>query len=339
MSDPSSIRQKGSPTGHCSEPGLRCPVCCGEMEELNATVGPAQTKADCAVCNSSMLRIDGIWRAILPDRSKLLAGPLSTYEAVRKAEGRWSDNPDFYLSLPWKDTTGKFVEQWRIRAHSFRFMTRVILPICVKTLGKRCLRILDIGSGNCWMSYRLSLLGHRPVAVDLSVSPLDGLGAARHYWTDPELSFPRFQAEMDRLPFAAGQFDMVIFNASFHYAQNYEVTLRETLRVLNPGGIVLIVDSPTYRSEADGEAMKREKSNEFLLRYGSDGGNMGGQEYLTSERLARLAKLGIRWRRYTPWRGWKWALRPFLARIAGRRTPSQFYIYLGTVTPEKKEVQ
>jgi SAM-dependent methyltransferase len=189
------------------------------------------------------------------------------------------------------------------------------------------------------MSYRLSLLGHLPVAVDLSVSPLDGLGAAGHYWTVPGLSFPRFQAEMDMLPFTAGQFDMAIFNASFHYSQDYEVTLRETLRVLRPGGVILIVDSPTYGHEIDGEAMKREKSNEFLRRYGSDVGNMGGQEYLTPERLARLEKLGIRWRRYTPWHGWQWALRPFLACIAGRRTPSQFYIYLGTVTPERKEAQ
>jgi SAM-dependent methyltransferase len=189
------------------------------------------------------------------------------------------------------------------------------------------------------MSYRLSLLGHLPVAVDLSVSTLDGLGAAKHYWTVPGLSFLRFRAEMDMLPFTSGQFDMAIFNASFHYAQDYEATLRETLRVLRPGGAILVVDSPTYRNEADGEAMKREKSNEYLRRYGSDRGNMGGQEYLTLERLSRLVKLGIQWRRYTPWHGWRWAMRPFLARIAGRRTPSQFYIYLGAVTPERKEAQ
>jgi SAM-dependent methyltransferase len=309
------------------------------MEELNATAELALIKADCAICNSSMRRIDGIWHAIRPDRAILLAGPLSTYQAVRKAEGRWSDNADFYLSLPWKDTTGKFVNQWRIRARSFRFMTRVILPNCVKRLGKRHLRILDIGSGNCWMSYRLSLLGHLPVAVDLSVDPLDGLGAARHYWNVPGLSFPRFQAEMDRLPFAPSQFDMVVFNASFHYAQDYEVTLRESLRVINSGGEILIVDSPTYRSEEDGEAMKREKSNEFLSRYGSDGGNMGGQEYLTPNRLERLAQLGIHWRRYTPWRGWQWVLRPFFARISGRRRPSQFHIYLGTLTHERLDAQ
>jgi ubiquinone/menaquinone biosynthesis C-methylase UbiE len=204
---------------------------------------------------------------------------------------------------------------------------------------KKHLRILDIGSGNCWMSYRLSLLGHWPVAIDLSVSPLDGLGAARHYWTALDTDFPRFQAEMDSLPFTARQFDMAVFNASFHYAQNYEVTLRETLRVLRPNGAILIADSPTYRRKADGEAMMREKAEEFLRRYGTNGGNMGGQEYLTPGRLTRLERTGIRWRRYSPWRGWRWAARPILARIAGRRRPSQFYIYLGTITPETTETR
>jgi SAM-dependent methyltransferase len=307
------------------------------MEALITTLEPAQDETACAICNSTMLRIDGVWHAMRPGRAGLLAGPLSSYEAVRKAEGRWSDNADFYLSLPFKDTTGRFVEQWRVRARSFQLMTRKLFPICARMLGKQRLRILDIGAGNCWMSYRLSLAGHLPVAVDLSLSPLDGLEAARHYGSAPGPCFPRFQAEMDNLPFTAGQFDMAIFNASFHYAQDYEVTLRETLRVLRPGGTILIADSPTYGNETDGEAMKREKSDEFLRRYGTDGGNMGGQEYLSPRRLAQLQETGIRWRRYSPWRGLRWALRPLLARVAGRRKPSQFYIYLGILAPERTE--
>jgi len=337
MSASAAVCQERSGTVECSELVLRCPVCSGEMEALITTSEREQTEAACTICKATMLPIDGIWRAMRPGRAQVLAGPLSSYEAVRKTEGRWSDHAEFYLSLPFKDTTGRFVEQWRIRARSFHFLTTKLLSICMKTLGKQRLRILDIGSGNCWMSYRLSLAGHLPVAVDLSVSALDGLGAARHYGTVLGSGFPRFQAEMDMLPFTAGQFDVAIFNASFHYAQDYEATLSETLRVVRPGGTILIVDSPTYSKEAHGEAMKREKSDEFLRMHGTAGGNMGSQQYLTPERLARLQKTGIAWRRYSPWRGWRWALRPFLARIAGRRRPSQFYIYLGTVTAERKE--
>jgi SAM-dependent methyltransferase len=337
MSAPVSIRQERSGAGDWCELDLRCAMCSGEMGALMMGADSAQHQAACSICNFVMLRVEGIWRAIRPSRAGLLAGLLSAYEDVRKAEGRWSDSREFYLSLPWKDTTERFATQWMIRAHSFDFLCGTLLPLCAKALGKRRLRVLDIGAGNCWMSYRLAQIGHRPVAVDLSASRLDGLGAAEHYSAVLESGFPCFQAEMDRLPFAAGQFDAAIFNASFHYSPDYETTLRETLRVLRPGGMIMIVDSPTYRSEADGEAMLREKAEEFLRRYGNDGGNMGGREFLTPERLARLEGTGLRWRRFAPWRGWRWALRPFLARIAKRRRPSQFHIYLGSLAPVEME--
>jgi len=144
---------------------------------------------------------------------------------------------------------------------------------------------------------------------------------------------------MDRLPFANGQFDLAIYNASFHYARDYDATVREAVRVLRPDGAILIVDSPTYRREADGEAMKREKAIAFTRSFGTDLGGMGGQEYLTPERLARLEQIGIRWRRYSPWYGWRWALRPMIARLAGRRRPSQFHIYLGTLAESAAEAK
>ncbi len=91
-------------------------------------------------------------------------------------------------------------------------------------------RILDLGAGNCWMSFRLALSGYRPVAVDLLTNDHDGLGAATHYRKHLNILFPRFQAEMEYLPFQGEQFDAIIFNASFHYSEDYEATLREALR-------------------------------------------------------------------------------------------------------------
>ena len=57
----------------------------------------------------------------------------------------------------------------------------------------------------------------KPVAIDL----LTDIGAGR-IGRGTALSsgcrmFPRFQAELDNLPFCGGQFDLVIFNSSFHY--------------------------------------------------------------------------------------------------------------------------
>jgi SAM-dependent methyltransferase len=283
----------------------------------------------CIRCGSTLRTADGIWRALRPGRAEELDGAVSAYEGVRIAEGRWSEEPEFYLALPWRDSTRRFDEQWKIRARSFRLLRDRLLPARAR-IYRRPLRILDIGAGNGWLSYRLAKLGHLPVAVDLSVNRLDGLGAARHFREALGRMFPRFQAEMNWLPFAAGQFDLAIFNASLHYAQDYEGVLIETLRVLNGNGAVLIVDSPTYRNEADGEAMRREKAANYRRAFGTERGNMGGEEYLTPARLASLERIGIRWHRYSAWYGLRWALRPMMARIGSRRPPSQFHIHLGT---------
>src|SRR3546814_11906422 len=82
--------------------------------------------------------------------------------------------------------------------------------------------VLDLGAGNCWMSYRLSLAGYRPCAVDLLTNDSDGMGAARHYRAHLPALFPRFQASFGQLPFADDQFDAAVFNASFPYSERSE---------------------------------------------------------------------------------------------------------------------
>jgi SAM-dependent methyltransferase len=190
------------------------------------------------------------------------------------------------------------------------------------------LRILDLGAGNGWMSYRLALHGHSPVAVDLLINNQDGLGAASHYSKRLPYLFPRFQAELDKLPFAKGQFDLVIFNASFHYSENYERTLAEALRCTHSGGAVLIADTAWYSSHESGQTMLRERKAAFAERYGTASDAIGSLEYLTDDRLQKLeTSFGIRWRIDTPFYGIRWNLRPLLANLRGKREPSRFRIY------------
>ncbi len=113
---------------------------------------------------------------------------LADYEFIRAAEGRGSNDPDYYLALPYKDISGKLSDQWAIRARTFRYLERHILaPLATRQ--NRPLRILDLGAGNGWMSYRLALLGHPPVAVDLLITNRTDL--ARPPTSDMcNLSFP-----------------------------------------------------------------------------------------------------------------------------------------------------
>ena len=190
---------------------------------------------------------------------------LDDYIKIRHAEGRGSQDAAYYLALPFRDLTGRLQDQWTIRAKSYRYLERRVLP-AIEQRHARPLRIADLGAGNCWLSYRLALRGHRPVAIDILNDPLDGLAAGRHY--QEKAAFARVNAEFDDLPFTAGSLDLAIYNASIHYSTDYRRTLGEIRRVLGPGGAFLIVDSPVYQRREHGEMMVRERHRQFEKTYG-----------------------------------------------------------------------
>jgi SAM-dependent methyltransferase len=207
---------------------------------------------------------------------------------------------------------------------------RIVTPLA--RLHNRPLRVLDLGAGNSWMSYRLALRGHLPIAVDLLTNDRDGLGAAIHYNTAIQPLFPRVQAELDSLPFSSSTFDLVIFNASFHYSEDYERTFAEAVRCTRPGGSVVIADTPWYEEDDSGKRMVEEKHRHFMATYGFPSDSISSLEYLTPERLQRLQDaIELKWEIIRPFYGIRWSLRPFLARFEGRRPPSQFRIYAASV--------
>ena len=133
---------------------------------------------------------------------------------------------------------------------------------------------------------------------------------------------------MSRLPFMDEQFDVVIFNASFHYAENYQAVLREALRCVKEGGRVIIADTPWYSTNKSGEQMLAERQAAFKLRYGTASNSIPSLEYLTDQRLDELeTALNIRWEKISPNYGLQWAMRPLLAKLRGKREPSRFRIY------------
>lgn len=292
---------------------LRCPRCGTGIDAL-----------DCHACKFSIVINDGIAQALPPESIVHHARFIEDYERIRESEGRGSKSEDFYLGLPYRDTSRRNRGQWHIRARSYDYLVRHLLDG-----SDRGSRILDLGAGNCWMSFRLALAGHRPCAVDLLTNDRDGLGAARHYQTYLPKLFPRFQAEIRRLPFADEQFDAAVFNASFHYAEDYEASLREAMRCLRTGGMVIISDTPWYAREESGRQMLAERRAAFLRSHGTAADSIATLGYLTGERLRRMEDaLSIHWDVHRPWYGLKWAMRPLVAKFRGRREPSRFRLYV-----------
>jgi SAM-dependent methyltransferase len=293
---------------------LQCPRCAMPLRGTS-----------CNQCGFILRMENGIWKAMTEERLEYYAQFIHDYERIRSAEGRGSSSPDFYLNLPYKDVSGTNDKQWAIRARSFLYLVRHLLN---QHSADSPMRVLDLGAGNGWLSYRLALSGHHPFAVDLLTNAFDGLGAAENYQEQLLKLFPRFQAECAHLPFASNQFDAAIFNASFHYSEDYRGSLSEALRCVKSGGLVVICDTPWYAADESGRRMVAERHRHFLSTYGIASDSIRSMEYLTDERLKALERdFSIRWDIHTPWYGFQWAARPLVARIRRRREPSHFRIY------------
>lgn len=292
---------------------LLCSRCKSEVDELQ-----------CPSCEFRMEICNGIVHTLPPERAVYYERFIAEYEGIRAAEGRGALSEEFYLALPYKDTSGRNGKQWKIRSRSYDFLIKHVLKP-LQNSGS----ILDIGAGNCWMSFRLAVSGYTLAAVDLLTNETDGLGAAHHFHKHLPIPFPRFQAEATSLPFQDDQFDAIIFNASFHYAEDYEATLREALRCLKPGGRVVISDTPWYSSGESGRQMVAERHVAFRQRFGTASDSVKSLEFLTDARLHALEETcSVRWTIHRPWYGWKWAMRPWVAKLRGRREPSRFRMYV-----------
>lgn len=254
------------------------------------------------------------------------------YGAHRAAEGRGYTREALF-SLPYLEF-GPLATQWAVRARTFEaFVKHVLLPASARR--ERPLRIVDLGAGNGWLSYRTALAGHRPVALDLRDDDVDGLGAAGGYLADARGLFERVAGSFSELPFQNESFDIAVFNASLHYALDLEGALTEAARVLRRGGHIAILDSPFYARESDGMAMVEEKHRNGERSFGSRAGallSLPFIEFLTPDRLAEASLPGrLTWQRHRVRYPLRYELRPFAARLRGARPPSRFDLWESTV--------
>ncbi len=296
-----------------------CPRCRGDLKVIS------ETELYCTKDGLTFRLRDGIWCFLLPERESHYARFISDYESVRRFEERGSDDPSYYRALPFQDLKDRHSKDWKIRAKSYTLLDKLMRKN--RPHLEQGGLILDLGAGNSWLSNRLSSHGFDVSAVDLLLNPEDGLGA----WKNYEIVFTPVQAEFMHLPFATCSASMVIYNASFHYSESYDESLLEALRVLKPDGQIVIMDSPVYHHASSGEQMVVERRRAFISEYGFPSDSIKSENYLTYKRMDELADtLKIHWRHIRPYYGIRWALRPALARLRGRREPAEFGLWVGT---------
>lgn len=251
------------------------------------------------------------------------------YAGHRAAEGR-ALTADAARRLPYVDQ-GPLAAEWAVRARTFeRFLSAVLRPSAA-SVAPRPLELLDLGAGNGWLCHRARALGHRATALDIRTDAVDGLGAAALFTEGNGRLFSRVAADFGQLPFAPHSFDLLIFNASLHYALDLAAVLEAAVRALRPGGGVVVLDSPFYRRDRDGRAMVAEKRIRARDTFGERAEALTALpfiEYLTRDRLRRASEgLGLRWRRHRVRYPLWYELRPIRALLRGERRPSRFDLW------------
>lgn len=254
----------------------------------------------------------------------------SEYAEHRAAEGRAALDA---IALPYV-TSGPHARQWSVRARSWEAFERRILGPAQRRADIRAagpLRVLDLGAGNGWLAHRAAVAGAEALALDVRCDRVDGLGAA------PSPSpIERVAASFEALPIRDAAFDVVVFNASLHYAEDLARALREARRVARSGARIVVLDSPFYRNAEQGEQMVREKRRNAERQFGRHAPALlalAFVEYLTPERLAdasREARLGS-WRRHRVLYPLWYELRGVRALLRGERTPSRFDLWESVV--------
>ena len=210
-----------------------------------------------------MVRIDEGVGAALQDPVELERDeptPLFMVCAEKQPEGR-EDSPITQESIN---------EEWTVRSDNYNnyveeeFATdrpeKWLEIIEANAPAARPLRVLDAGCGPGFFSVLLSRAGHDVTGIDGSEGMLaHARENAARFGVDPEL----LQGDFGELPFADSTFDLVISRNVTHIIREHLNVYGEWLRVLKPGGVLLIFDAnwhlPYQPGPVRDEAIRRER--------------------------------------------------------------------------------
>ena len=160
-------------------------------------------------------------------------------------------------------------------------------------------KALDVATGGGHTALAFARAGAEVTATDLTPEMLTAAQAFVHANGGETVQFTAAAAES--LPFAAETFDLVTCRIAAHHFADPEQFVRETARVLRPGGLFLLVDNVSPEDAELAEAMneierRRDPSHKWA--------------YTVRQWVAWLADAGLdvqhlsRWWVYKPY--WEW---------------------------------
>ncbi len=115
---------------------------------------------------------------------------------------------------------------------------------------------LEIGAGTGLFSLNLKLAGIIDAVTVSDISP-GMVGVAQRNAANLGFTIAGETADAEQLPFADNSFDLVVGHAVIHHIPDVERAFTEMLRVLKPGGRVVICGEPTTYGDAIARNLSR----------------------------------------------------------------------------------
>ena len=183
---------------------------------------------------------DGVY--IDPNAVQRFADFEKAYLIVREKEGRVLTSEQI-KKLPQSPNEAD-ASMWALRRKTISRFLKYLQD-------KKKSRILEVGCGNGFFSNLLSEQGHAVSAVDVNLTELKlaaktfNSGTKWYYLDVMESSVP------------GAPFDLVVFNASFHYFGDPEKLIAKCMEMLTEKGEIHILDSPFYTAKQKEPAHQR----------------------------------------------------------------------------------
>jgi ubiquinone/menaquinone biosynthesis C-methylase UbiE len=140
----------------------------------------------------------------------------------------------------WDGRAARYDEDFghSIRTPAERAAWNRILDLILPTAG--ALEALDIGCGTGFLSLELASRGHRATGIDFAPSMIT---QARKKAAERQVTIRFQEADAEQLPFAPASFDIAVSRYLLWKLPNPERAMDEWIRVLRPGGRLIVVDS------------------------------------------------------------------------------------------------
>ncbi|HEV8439207.1 MAG TPA: class I SAM-dependent methyltransferase [Methylomirabilota bacterium] len=126
--------------------------------------------------------------------------------------------------------------------------------------GRRALDALDAGCGTGFLAFELAARGHHVTGIDFAPAML---AEARRKAAERGVSIRFEEADAEQLPFAAGSFDLAISRHLLWTLPHPEAAIDEWIRVLRPGGRLVIVDGQFDVGASPGSSESARASAEY----------------------------------------------------------------------------